>query len=167
MGRLRRTRATPRAIGRSVHAGSVLFATTLFTVGCVAHPVGPARDLDGFERKASTTAESALSTVQTVRLLADTAADGGTLSAYTAVAVSEQEDALGGLRGTFMSIQPPPGPDAADLRHRLSRTLTAAFDHVGDVRIEARRGHLDHLDNVAAPLAADADELRQLMDELG
>jgi hypothetical protein len=111
--------------------------------------------------------DSALSAVQTVRLLADTAADGGAPSSYTAVAVTEQEDALGGVRGTFMSIQPPPGPEAADLRRRLSVTLTSAFDHVGDVRIQARRGHLDHLDDVAAPLTADADTLRQLKDELG
>jgi hypothetical protein len=134
--------------------------------GCVAHPVGPARDLEGYERKASTTVESALSAVQTVRLLADTAADGGALSSYTAIGVSEQEDSLGGVRGTFMSIQPPPGVDAAQLRHEVSTALTDAFDHVGDVRIEARRGHLDRLDEVAAPLAGDADTLRQLQDEL-
>jgi hypothetical protein len=132
----------------------------------VAHPVGPTRDLDGYERKASTTAESALSAVQTVRLLADTAAAGRSLSAFTAVAVSEQEDSLGGVRGTFMSIQPPPGADATALRARMSSLLTDAFDHVGDVRIEARRGNMDRLGEVARPLAADADALRRLMDEL-
>jgi hypothetical protein len=135
-------------------------------VGCVAHPVGPARDLEGYQRKASTTVDSALSAVQTVRLLADTAADGGASSSYTAIAVSEQEDALGGVRGTFMSIQPPPGVDAAALRGRVSRVLTDAFDHVGDVRIEARRGHLARLDQVARPLGADVEELHSLMDEL-
>jgi hypothetical protein len=134
--------------------------------GCVAHPVGPARDLDGYERKASTTAESALSAVQTVRLLAATAADGSATGSYTSIAVSEQEDSLGGVRGTFMSIQPPPGPEADDLRHRLSVLLTSAFDDVGDVRIEVRRGNLDDLDVVAEPLRADADALRELMDEL-
>jgi hypothetical protein len=80
--------------------------------------------------------------------------------------VSEQEDTLGGLRGTFMSIQPPPGAAPDELRDELSRVLTAAFDHVGDVRIEVRRGHLDGLDEVALPLATDAEDLRQLQDEL-
>jgi hypothetical protein len=143
-----------------------LVALVVGMTGCVAHPVGPARDLDGYERKASTTVESALSAVQTVRLLADTAANGDALSSYTAIAVSEQEDSLGGVRGTFMSIQPPPGNEAAELRHHVSTALTDAFNHVGDVRIEARRGHLDQLDDVAAPLAGDADALRTLQDEL-
>jgi hypothetical protein len=142
-----------------------LLAAAIAT-GCVAHPVGPARNLDGYERKASTTVESALSAVETVRLLAATASDGGAFGPYTSIAVSEQEDALGGLRGTFMSIQPPPGAAADELRAELSRVLTAAFDHVGDVRIEVRRGHLDGLDAVAAPLATDADDLRRLQDEL-
>jgi hypothetical protein len=145
-------------------AGAVVLATAL--TACVAHPVGPARDLDGYERKASTTAESALSAVETVRLLATTAADGGAPGPYTSVAISEQEDALGGVRGTFMSIQPPPGRQADELRARLSRLLTQSFDHVGDVRIEVRRGHLDGLDAVAAPLGADADALRSLVEEL-
>ena len=136
------------------------------TTGCVAHPVGPARDLDGYERKASTTVESALSAVETVRLLATTASDGGSFGPYTSIAVSEQEDALGGIRGTFMSIQPPPGAPADELRDRLSQVLTSAFDHVGDVRIEVRRGHLDGLDAVAAPLGQDAETLRQLQEEL-
>ena len=149
------------AVGRRGLAAAVAVVT-----GCVAHPVGPARDLDGYERKASTTVESALSAVQTVRLLADTAADGGALGSYTVIAVSEQEDSLGGVRGTFMSIQPPRGVDAAQLRHQVSTVLTNSFNDVGAVRIEARRGHLDRLDEVAAPLALDADALRTLQDEL-
>jgi hypothetical protein len=135
--------------------------------GCVNHPVGPARSSESFEAKAGTTAESALSAVETVRLLAATAADGKAFGPYTSIAVSEQEDALGGLRGTFLSIQPPPGPDVAALRAELSTVLTSAFDHVGDVRIEARRGNLDVLDDVAAPLQQDAADLRALVEELG
>ena len=156
-----------RTIGqRGLVALVVVVVVVVELAGCVAHPVGPARDLDGYERKASTTVESALSAVQTVRLLADTAADGGALSSYTAVAVSEQEDSLGGVRGTFMSIQPPPGADAAELRHQVSTVLTDSFNDVGDVRIEARRGHLDRLNEVAAPLAGDADTLQKLQDQL-
>jgi len=37
---------------------------------------------------------------------------------------------------------------------------------VGDVRIEARRGHLDGLEDVAAPLADDAADLRAIIDWL-
>jgi hypothetical protein len=110
--------------------------------------------------------ESAISAVETVRLLADTAADGRAMGAYTSVAVSEQEDTLGGLRGTFASIQPPPDERSTQLRRQLTALLNQSFDHVGDVRIEARRGNLDRLDVVAAPLAADADALNALLDTL-
>ena len=82
------------------------------------------------------------------------------------IAVSEQEDALGGVRGTFMSIQPPPGADADRLRDELSTLLTSAFDHVGDVRIEVRRGHLADLDAVAARSPVTPRELRTMIDEL-
>ncbi len=144
-------------------------ATLLLTavvVGCVSHPVGPSRTLESFEAKASTTAESALSAVETVRLLARAASDGNAFGSFVSIAVSEQEDALGGVRGTFMSIQPPPGADADRLRDELSTLLTSAFDHVGDVRIEVRRGHLADLDAVAAPLTGDAAQLRTMIDEL-
>jgi hypothetical protein len=134
--------------------------------GCVAHPVGPARSTASYERKANTTAESALSAVETVRLLAGSGSDGNALATYLSVAVSEQEDALGGLRGTFMSIQPPEGEQSAALRDQLSTILTSSFDHVGDVRIEIRRGAIADLDVVAEPLAEDATELRALIEEL-
>ncbi len=148
---------------RRALAGLVL---SFVVAGCVAHPVGPARSAESYERKANTTAESALSAVETVRLLARAGSEGNALVTYLSVAVSEQEDALGGLRGTFMSIQPPEGVESAALRDELSTILTSAFDHVGDVRIEIRRGHVGELDIVAEPLAEDAAELRAVMEEL-
>ena len=48
----------------------------------------------------------------------------------------------------------------------LAGLLDDAFAHVGDVRIEARRGNLDDLERVAAPLRADAEALRDLQDRL-
>jgi hypothetical protein len=148
---------------RRALAGLVL---SFVVAGCVAHPVGPARSAESYERKANTTAESALSAVETVRLLAGAGSEGNALVTYLSVAVSEQEDALGGVRGTFMSIQPPEGVESAALRDELSTILTSAFDHVGDVRIEIRRGHVGALDIVAEPLADDAAELRAVMEEL-
>jgi hypothetical protein len=148
---------------RRVRALAIL---TCVLAACVAHPIGPARTYGSYAAKASTTVESAISAVETVRLLADTAADGRAMGAYTSVAVSEQEDTLGGLRGTFASIQPPPDERSTQLRRQLTALLNRSFDHVGDVRIETRRGHLDRLDVVAAPLAADADALNALLDTL-
>ena len=74
------------------------------------------------------------------------------------MSVSEQEDGLSAVEGTFASIQPP-DRRADALRDELVAILTSAVDHVADVRIAARRGDLADLDRVAAPLRADAAAL--------
>ncbi|MET0144712.1 MAG: hypothetical protein ABW328_08020 [Ilumatobacteraceae bacterium] len=122
-----------------VVSGAVL---VIVAAGCVTHPIGAARTYDDYERKATTTAESARSAVATVRLLAEAAGDGNTFGPFAAVVVSEQEDALGGLRGTFASIQPP-DDRAVELRDELTPILDDAFTGVGDVRIAVRRGDLE------------------------
>ena len=144
----------------------VVMCVAFGVTACVNHPIGPARTYGSFEGKAVTTAESARSAVETVLLLATTASEGHSFSSYTAVAVSEQEDVLGGLRGTFASIQPPDG-EAVALRQELIPILDAAFDDVGDVRIEVRRGHLSELDVIAAPLEQVSTDLQTFIDEHG
>jgi hypothetical protein len=130
--------------------------------GCVAHPVGPARTYTTYEGKAVASAEAAQSAVATVQLLATTAADGKTFGPYTVVALSEQEDGLSSIEGTFASIQPP-DRRADALRGELGAILSSAVGHAADVRIAARRGHLDDLDRVAAPLAEDAAALDRFL----
>jgi hypothetical protein len=133
-------------------------------VGCTPHPVGPARTFDDYEGKARTTAESALSVVETARLGAAAAAAGNTFGPYVGVLFSDQEEALSGVAGTLASIQPP--DERADrLRDELGALLDRAIDHVADVRIAARRGDLDALDTVAAPLAGDSRDLRAFLEE--
>jgi hypothetical protein len=134
------------------------------TVGCVPHPVGPARTYQKYEGKAVTTAESALSAVATVRLAADAASKGRSSGPYTTVLTSEQEDALSGVQGTFDSIQPPDGR-ADRLRDELDAILTPALEHVSAVRIAARRGDLQQLATVAAPLDGDTRALREFIAE--
>lgn len=131
--------------------------------GC-AHPVGPARTYGTYEGKARTTIEGALSAVQTVRLAAKTAADGNAFGPYIGLIVSEQEGAIDKLSGTFGSIQPPDGR-ADDLRSQVSQLLNDAVDHVADVRIAARRGEMQDLGRVAAPLNDDVGKLRRFLDE--
>jgi hypothetical protein len=122
--------------------------------GCVAHPVGPARTFASYEAKARTTAESARSSVATTALLVQSAADGDLFGTYASSAVSEQEDALSGVEGTFGSIQPPDEASVA-LRSELLDILSTASDHVSAVRVEVRRGHLDGVDVFLPQLAAD------------
>jgi ABC-type glycerol-3-phosphate transport system substrate-binding protein len=154
------------AVANRARTALAVIGLVAIAAACVNHPVGPARTWESYAAKASTTVESTISAVETVLLLAETASDGDLIGPYASVAISEQEDSLGGVRGTFMSIQPPPGDRTADLRAELAGLLDAAFAHVGDVRIEARRGNLDGLDHVAAPLRDDADALRDLQDRL-
>ena len=145
-----------RTLTRSVVAALAL-------AGCVAHPVGPARTLSKYEGKASTTARSALSVVETVRLVAKAAADGKATGPYVTVVVSDAEESLDGLSGTFGSIQPPVGR-ADTVREGLSGMLDDALGHVAEVRIAARRGQLSDLDRVASPLTTDAEILRKFLE---
>jgi hypothetical protein len=141
-------------------------AALLALSGCVSHPVGPARSFATYEGKAATTAESALSAVQTVRLASATAARRHGFGPYLSVVVSEQEEAIAGVQGTFGSIQPP-DERADDLRDELDALLSDALDHVTDVRIAARRGRLAALAAVARPLANDAGRLKRFTEEHG
>jgi len=135
----------------------------LAAAGC-AHPVGPARTFGKYEGKATTTASAALSNVQTARLVAEAAAKGNVFGPYASSVVSDAEESLDGLSGTFGSIQPPDGR-ADDLRDELDQLLSDALDHVTDVRIAARRGELATLDDTAAALAGDAEHLEAFVEQ--
>jgi hypothetical protein len=133
---------------------------------CTPHPVGPARSAGSYEGKAVTTAESALSHVETVRLAAEAAGQGHMFGPYLSVLLSNQEDALAGAQGTFASIQPP---DAAsdELRAELGQALSSALDDVAAARIAARRSRFDEVAALVGPLGQDADALRQFIEEHG
>jgi hypothetical protein len=118
--------------------------------------------LGKYEGKAATTAKSALSNVETVRLAAEIAGRNGATSSYVSVLVGGAEDALDGLSGTFESIQPP-DEQADQVRDELSRLLSDALDHAAAVRIAARRGVLRGLEQIAQPLDGDARALRDFL----
>ena len=142
-----------------------LTAVAMFILpACTPHPVGPARTFAKFEGKAVTTAEGALSAVETVRLAARTGSKGDGFGPYLSVLISDQEESLSGLQGTFSSIQPPDS-HATNLRSELGRLLSAALDHVIDVRTAARQGDLRGLSATAQPLAGDAAGLDEFIDK--
>jgi hypothetical protein len=126
--------------------------------GCVSHPVGPARTEAKYEGKAVTTAESALSAVNTVRIAARSATRDHAFGPYLSVLISEQEEALSRLQGTFDSIQPP-GAKTDELKDELDQLLSDGLDHMTDVRLAVRRGGLGSLADTARPLAEDAKKL--------
>jgi hypothetical protein len=132
---------------------------------CTPHPVGPARTDDAYEGKAVTTAEAARSAVASVRL-ATVAAGRGSFGPYLSVLVSDQEEELSGVQGTFASVQPP-SERSDDLRRELDDLLSAALDHVVDVRVATRRGRLDDLASIGAPLDGDAAALEAFVEAHG
>lgn len=131
---------------------------------CVPHPVGPARSERVYESKGVDSAETALSSVETVRVLAGAAADDRSSGPSAGVVVSGREDSLDGAAGSFASIQPP-GPRSDELRAELGDLLDDALEHVAAVRVAVRRGRLARLDDVARPLADDAAALRRFIEE--
>jgi hypothetical protein len=141
----------------------VVLLLVLFASRMVPHPIGPARTYGKYEGKAATTAESALSSTETVRLVAHAASRGDAFGPYTAMVVTDAEEGVSGMQGTFASIQPPDGR-AEDLASDLDEILGATLEHVRDVRVAARRGELGDLERVAAPLEEDARKLQQFVE---
>jgi hypothetical protein len=153
----------PRRPVRRTTPGVVVMVTIVVLLAILAwrmvpHPVGAARTYGKYEGKAVTTAESALSNVETVRLAARTASAGNAFGPYMTVIVSDAEEGLSGLQGTFDSIQPP--DERADtLSQQLDTLLSDALAHVREVRVAGRRGLLSVLATIAAPLSDDASKL--------
>jgi hypothetical protein len=140
-------------------AATAVLSAAIVT-GCVAHPVGSARNSGIYAAKATRSAESALSTVETVRLLAEAVSEGKAFGTYASVAVDGQEDTLTAIIATFRSIQPP-DETSRQLRDELGGLLDQALADLAAVRIEIRRGRLDTAALVAAPLTQDAEALNE------
>lgn len=151
-------------VSGATRAAALVLALTC--AGCVSHPVGPARTFAKYEGKAVTTAEGVLSAVQTARLVARTASKNHAFGPYLSIMTSESEDATSGLQGTFDSIQPP-GARADRLRSELDRVIAAALEHLADLRVAIRRGEIKNAARTARPLARDAKNLSDFVDEHG
>jgi hypothetical protein len=125
----------------------------------VPHPVGPARTYDKYRGKAVTTAEAALSAVQTAHLTGVNVVRGNAFFPYSALLVGDAEESLGGLASTFDSIQPPDAR-ADSLQSELDDLLHAAETHTGTVRVTLRRSENPTAEDLDA-LAADAKKLHE------
>jgi hypothetical protein len=153
-----------RRPARAIAIGAVgLMLLALLAWRMVPHPIGPARTGAKYLGKAVTTARAAQSDVATAILVSDAASRNHIFGPYTALVVSDAEEAVSGLQGTFDSIQPP---DAAsdDVRATLDALLSDATDHLSEVRIAARRGSLPELARTARPLTGDARRLERFVE---
>src|SRR4051794_10767969 len=127
--------------------------------------VGAARTEDDFARKAGTTAKSARASIETAQLAAEAASKGKAFGNYLTVVLSEAEDDTAGVHTTFDKIQPP-NASADQQRDDLDDLLDEAESTLSDLRIAARRGHLDRLADIAAPLGDLSDRLQKYEEAL-
>jgi len=120
--------------------------------------VGPARTEDDFDRKARTTADEVRSAVQTALLVVEATDVHHLNPQYVSVVVGESEDDASAIESAFASIQPPDA-HADSVRRALLAIVAQATDGLADLRIEVRRGHLDHLGDRTKALETTADRL--------
>jgi len=130
----------------------------LLAARMVPHPVGAARTYGKYASKAVTTAAGAESNVQTAILVSEAASAGNAFGPFTSLVLSDAEDGVSGLQGTFDSIQPPDARADA-LGDELDALLGGALGHLRTLRIAARRGELADLAELAKPLEPYARQL--------
>jgi hypothetical protein len=122
--------------------------------------VAPARSYGAYEGKATTTAEDALSAVETARLALTAAAKHDAFTPYLSVVLGDAEDEATAVQGTFDSVQPP-NAKADQLRSDLDDRLQSAISVLADLRIAIRRGLVDELASHVGDLTKAADALRR------
>jgi hypothetical protein len=152
------SRRGPHTAGVVISIVVVVLLLTLLAARMVPHPVGPARTYGKYHGKAVSTAQSALSDVQTAALVARANRDGNTFGPYTSVVISDAEESTSGVQGTFDSIQPP-DTRADALQQRLDGLLSDALEHVRAARVAVRRGDRTALTDLVAALETDAHAL--------
>jgi hypothetical protein len=154
---------------RNAMAGGGVVVTVFLLLALLAwrmvpHPIGAARTFDKYRGKAVTSAKAAESSAETVLLIARTASSGNAFGPYTSQVVTDAEERLSGVQGTFDSIQPP-DTRATELGATLDTLLGDALEHVRDVRIAARRGELAQLQAIARPIESDVRKLEAFQEQ--
>jgi ABC-type transporter Mla subunit MlaD len=142
-------------------AVAAAFALAMAASGCV----GPARTEGDFARKASTSAKSVRSAVETARVGADLAKRGKGFSTYLSVLLSEAEEDASKVQSAFDSIDPP-NRVADRQRAELDDLMQQTASVLADLRIAARRGQLERLPDIAQPLPDLSDRLQRFDDSL-
>jgi hypothetical protein len=144
----------------------VLALAGALLVACTSHPVGPARTDSKYEGKARTTAESARSSVETAILVVRAFRDGDAIGTYAGSVLSDEEEGLAGVQGTFASIQPP-SARADEVHDELDQLIGDSLEHVREARVAVRRGDGDAAGDLLPDLRRDADGLAAFVEEHG
>jgi hypothetical protein len=129
--------------------------------GCVT----PAFDRSDYVAKTVPTVESAISSLETARLAVESLDRHGLPLAPVEVAVTDAEDVLGSVSGTFVAIQPP-SQELDALRNDVLDLLDKAEDQMGDTRIAVRRGDVEAAVAVVDASKQTVAEMEALLKEL-
>ena len=126
-------------------------AATLALASLLAACVAPARSSSAYEGKTAASAEAAVSAARTVLLAAGIAGRGSAFSPTVSSVVADAEGDAQHARDAFASIQPP-DTEMDRLRSRVLPDIERVIEVIARVRIAARRGELEALQELAAPL---------------
>jgi hypothetical protein len=133
-------------------------ALAALAIAACASCAGPSRTDRDYELKAANTAEAVASAVNTARFGVDAAARGRAPANFLSVLLGEAEEDALGAQDSFDSRQPP-SARSDRLRTALDGVLVEATDVLSQLRIAVRRGQLDRLADLAAPLPGLARQL--------
>jgi phosphate uptake regulator len=106
------------------------------------------------------TTEHVRSSVRTVQLAIQAAADDDAMGPFLARVISQAEDDASSALNGFDAIQPP-SETADDLRDEVDQIASDAIDLISTARIAIRRGDTDGLKELAEPITAAGDSLEQ------
>lgn len=138
-------------------------AAAAFMAGGCASFTSPARTDSAYGMKAASTADAIRSALLTADKTARAAGRGKVTSPLASVILSEAESAAGGAEATFAGLQPP-SRSAQKVRQELLDMGDEAASLLADLRIAARRGHLDRLPSLAEDVPELADKLKEFGD---
>ena len=135
----------------------VALAAAVALSSCVA----PAYNESQYQSKVAHTSEDAVSAIETVRLAAEASSRHNLPTNPIDVLISEQEDILGSVIGTFSSVQPPDA-DMQRLRDEVLDLLDEAQSHLEDARVAYRDNEIEAAERAieaAEPMAKKLDEI--------
>jgi hypothetical protein len=143
-----------------IRLAATLTAAVLVVTACA----GPSFSYRDYERKAAHTAAEAASVLGSALLTVRAATGDKAPRPYLDVLFTDAESTLGDIQATFEGVQPPEAP-SDELRTEVGDLLTQAGEVLATLRIEVRRGHLDALGPIAAPLGQLHTELDAFAEE--
>jgi hypothetical protein len=132
---------------------------TLLLLLAVSGCTGPVRSFGVYESKAANTARKTASAVATAELAVQVATHDKTFGRTAAQTLAETARDAGDTQGIFDAIQPP-DRRSDRLRSQLDDLLQPAVSTLEDLRTAARRGDVESMARIAAPLEKLAGELQ-------